>query len=112
MKVYEIAASEMAEELGDLRAANMIVLGSFLKISGMVAPETVQHAGNRMIHSEVDADAAGLGHDMSKSAVERRRAGIGIPTDLGCNSIADQGRFKDRVFKGRFGSVQRAKTSI
>jgi len=41
VKVYEIAASEMAEELGDLRAANMIVLGSFLKISGMVKPETV-----------------------------------------------------------------------
>ena len=41
VKVYEIAASEMAEELGDLRAANMIVLGAFLKISGMVKPETV-----------------------------------------------------------------------
>jgi len=41
VNVYEIAASEMAEDMGDIRAANMIVLGSFLKISGMVAPETV-----------------------------------------------------------------------
>jgi 2-oxoglutarate ferredoxin oxidoreductase subunit gamma len=39
--VHEIAASEMAEEMGDIRAANMVMLGSFLKISGMVKPETV-----------------------------------------------------------------------
>ena len=27
--------------MGDLRSANMIMLGAFLKISGMVRPETV-----------------------------------------------------------------------
>jgi 2-oxoglutarate ferredoxin oxidoreductase subunit gamma len=41
IQVHEIAASEMAEEMGDIRAANMVMLGSFLKISGMVKPETV-----------------------------------------------------------------------
>jgi 2-oxoglutarate ferredoxin oxidoreductase subunit gamma len=41
VKVHEIAASEMAEEMGDIRATNMIMLGSFLKISAMVEPETV-----------------------------------------------------------------------
>ena len=41
VKVHEIAASEMAEEMGDIRSANMIMLGSLLKISGMVRPETV-----------------------------------------------------------------------
>ncbi len=41
VNVYEIAASEMAEEMGELRSANMIILGAFLKISGMVQPETV-----------------------------------------------------------------------
>jgi 2-oxoglutarate ferredoxin oxidoreductase subunit gamma len=41
IQVHEIAASEMAEEMGDIRSANMIMLGSFLKISGMVKPETV-----------------------------------------------------------------------
>ena len=41
VNVYEIAASEMAEEMGELRSTNMIVLGAFLKISGMVQPETV-----------------------------------------------------------------------
>lgn len=41
VRVHEIPASEMAEEMGDLRSANMIMLGAFLKISGMVRPETV-----------------------------------------------------------------------
>lgn len=41
VNVYEIAASEMAEEMGELRSTNMIVLGAFLKISGMVQPDTV-----------------------------------------------------------------------
>jgi 2-oxoglutarate ferredoxin oxidoreductase subunit gamma len=41
VSVYEIAASEMAEEMGDIRSTNMIMLGSFLKVSEMVRPETV-----------------------------------------------------------------------
>jgi 2-oxoglutarate ferredoxin oxidoreductase subunit gamma len=41
VRMHEIAASELAEGLGDIRSANMIMLGSFLKISGMVRPETV-----------------------------------------------------------------------
>jgi len=41
IKLYEVAASEWAEDLGDIRAANMIMLGSFLKVSGLVKPETV-----------------------------------------------------------------------
>ena len=41
VNVHEIAASEMAEGMGDIRSTNMIMLGSFLKISGMVRPETV-----------------------------------------------------------------------
>jgi 2-oxoglutarate ferredoxin oxidoreductase subunit gamma len=41
VKVHEIAASEMAEEMGDIRSTNMIMLGSFLKVSKMVQPETV-----------------------------------------------------------------------
>ena len=41
VSVYEIAASEMAEEMGDIRSTNMIMLGSLLKVSKMVQPETV-----------------------------------------------------------------------
>ena len=41
IKMYEVAASEWAEDLGDIRAANMIMLGSFLKVSQLVNPETL-----------------------------------------------------------------------
>jgi 2-oxoglutarate ferredoxin oxidoreductase subunit gamma len=41
IKVYELSVSEMAEDLGDIRCANMIMLGAFLKVSGQVEPESV-----------------------------------------------------------------------
>jgi len=41
IEIFEISASEMAEDLGDIRCANMIMLGAFLKVSGQVEPESV-----------------------------------------------------------------------
>lgn len=41
IKTYEVAASEMAETLGDVRAANMVMLGAFAKVAGLVSPETL-----------------------------------------------------------------------
>ena len=41
IRMYEVPASEWAEDLGDIRSANMIMLGAFLKVSEMVRPETV-----------------------------------------------------------------------
>lgn len=41
IEVFEIPVSEMAEELGDIRCANMIMLGAFLKVAGEVKPESV-----------------------------------------------------------------------
>ncbi len=41
IKMYGVAASEWAEELGDIRSANIVMLGSFLKISQLVKPETL-----------------------------------------------------------------------
>jgi 2-oxoglutarate ferredoxin oxidoreductase subunit gamma len=41
IQVYEIPVTQMAEELGDIRAANMIMLGAFLKISQLVKRDTV-----------------------------------------------------------------------
>ena len=41
IQIYEIPVSEMAEELGDIRSANMIMLGAFLKVAPLVKPETV-----------------------------------------------------------------------
>jgi 2-oxoglutarate ferredoxin oxidoreductase subunit gamma len=39
--VYNIPASGLAEELGDIRAANMIMLGAFLKVAQLVKRDTV-----------------------------------------------------------------------
>lgn len=41
IKTYEVPASEMAEELGDIRAANMVMLGAFLKVAGVVTTDTL-----------------------------------------------------------------------
>jgi len=41
IQVFEIAASETAEDLGDIRCANMIMLGAFLKLTEQVSPESV-----------------------------------------------------------------------
>jgi len=41
IQVFAIPASEMAEELGDIRSANMIMLGAYLKVSQQVKPESV-----------------------------------------------------------------------
>ena len=40
IQMYGVAASEWAEELGDIRSANIVMLGSFLKVSQLVKPET------------------------------------------------------------------------
>jgi 2-oxoglutarate ferredoxin oxidoreductase subunit gamma len=41
IKVYEVPASQTAEDLGEIRAANMVMLGAFLKVADLVRPETV-----------------------------------------------------------------------
>jgi len=41
IEVYEIPVSEMAEDLGDIRCANMIMLGAFIKVAGQVQPESI-----------------------------------------------------------------------
>ncbi|MEW6441725.1 MAG: 2-oxoacid:acceptor oxidoreductase family protein [bacterium] len=41
IRVYEVPATEKAEQLGDIRAANMVMLGAFLKVAELVRPETV-----------------------------------------------------------------------
>jgi len=39
--MHQIPVSDMAEELGDIRAANMIMLGAFLKVSQLVRRDTI-----------------------------------------------------------------------
>lgn len=39
VKIYKIPSSEMAEKLGNSRAANTVMMGAFLKTTGLVPPE-------------------------------------------------------------------------
>jgi 2-oxoglutarate ferredoxin oxidoreductase subunit gamma len=39
VKIYKIPSSEMAEKLGNSRAANTVMLGAFLKVTGLVPPK-------------------------------------------------------------------------
>ncbi len=41
IKIYELAASDMAEELGEIRSTNILMLGAFVKITQLVKPETL-----------------------------------------------------------------------
>ena len=48
IKVYKIPANELAQEIGNPKVANMIVLGAIVKASGAVAPESVLGAFAKM----------------------------------------------------------------
>jgi 2-oxoglutarate ferredoxin oxidoreductase subunit gamma len=54
--VYEIQASEMANELGNPRVANMIMLGAFVRTTGIVSSETMI----KVIHDTFDIKKADL----------------------------------------------------
>ena len=41
IRTYEIPVSQMAEDLGDIRCANVVMLGAFIRVTGMVKPESV-----------------------------------------------------------------------
>ncbi len=39
--VYEIPAADIADQIGDVRVANMVMLGAFIKVSGLVKVDTM-----------------------------------------------------------------------
>jgi 2-oxoglutarate ferredoxin oxidoreductase subunit gamma len=39
VKVFRVPCSDMAQELGNIRVANTIMMGAFIKISGVVSPD-------------------------------------------------------------------------
>jgi 2-oxoglutarate ferredoxin oxidoreductase subunit gamma len=41
IKIYGVHAFEIAEQLGDIRVANMVMLGAFLRVSKLVRTETI-----------------------------------------------------------------------
>ena len=40
VRIFKIPSSEMAETLGNQRAANTVMMGAFLKVTGLIPPET------------------------------------------------------------------------
>ena len=54
--VYEIAANEMAAELGNTVVANMIMLGAFVRTTGIVKEETME----KVIHNVFEEKKAEL----------------------------------------------------
>jgi 2-oxoglutarate ferredoxin oxidoreductase subunit gamma len=56
IKVYEIPATEMANELGNARVANMIMLGAFVRTTGIISSETAI----KVIHNTFDIKKADL----------------------------------------------------
>jgi len=54
--VYEIAANEMAAELGNTVVANMIMLGAFVRTTGIVKSETME----KVIHNVFEEKKAEL----------------------------------------------------
>ena len=54
--VYKIPVSDMALELGESRAANIIMLGAFVRTTGIVSPEEVE----KVIHDTFGAKSKEL----------------------------------------------------
>jgi len=71
VKVIEVAANEIAEELGNIKCANMVMLGAFAKKSGAVKLETLK--GN-IIKVYPRAKEAQI--EMNKKAVDRGAASV------------------------------------
>jgi len=68
VKVYEIPATQMASDMGNLTYANIIMLGKFLEVTGIVSKDTFEKALRKvlpekyhyMIADEIKALEAGM----------------------------------------------------
>ena len=68
VKVYEIPATQMASDMGNLTYANIIMLGKFLEVTGIVSTDTFEKALRKvlpekyhyMIADEIKALEAGM----------------------------------------------------
>ena len=52
VNVHKLAASDLANEFGDVRVANMIVLGAFNKITNVVSKESIEKAIRKLYGSK------------------------------------------------------------
>lgn len=77
VEIIDVPASEVAAEMGNIRLANMVMLGAFVGISGVVGVESLLTALEKMMHgpkaallgANIDAIRWGLGVSRRASAV-------------------------------------------
>lgn len=75
VRAVYIPATELAEKEGTSRAANIVMLGAYVGVTGVVKPETVEHAieatfeGKRGNVGEVNLRAFRKGLEMGRAAV-------------------------------------------
>ncbi len=71
VKVIEIKANEIAEELGSIKCANMVMLGAYAAKSGAVKLETLKANIKKVYPRAKDAMV-----EMNKKAIEKGAAAI------------------------------------
>lgn len=73
--IYRIPASEIAEKIGNPRTANTIMMGAFLKVTGLVPPDIYLHSMEEVMGSkkkaivEINRRAFAAGYDYLKESL-------------------------------------------
>jgi len=49
LRVHQVPANHLAEELGDTRVANIVMLGAFIEVDHLVSPESVKRALRQLL---------------------------------------------------------------
>lgn len=78
ISVYPIPATRMAEELGNKIAANIVMLGFFTAVTGVVTPEALKQSIPGMVPDralELNLKAFDLGYDYGLKQTEQLAAG-------------------------------------
>ncbi len=70
LKVVYVAANEIAESEGGAKAANMVMLGAYLGVTGATKPETLEHA--------IEATFAGKRGNLGDINVRAFRKGLEV----------------------------------
>lgn len=71
IEVVEVPANDIAEELGNIKCANMVMLGAYAKKSGAVNTETLKNNIKEVYHKVKEAML-----DMNKKAVDKGAAAV------------------------------------
>ncbi len=72
VKVYKIKANDIADEIGNIKVANMTVLGAFAKVSGLISLESIKKAleetmtGRKKVFLEINLKAVQRGMEEVK----------------------------------------------